>query len=100
MVLGQVTGGTGLGALSIGMYLFTRWQAGDDDRMRRLAQSRWWLDRRTVRKVRRGEMSQGEWFNKFAGNYRATIKWVFTPVLALLLLLSIVLIAHGVTSSQ
>ena len=98
MVLGQVAGGVGLGVLSTGLYLFARWQGSDDNRMRRLAQSRWWLDRRTVRKVRRGEMSQEEWFSQLARNYRATIKWAFTPVIALLLLLSVVLIVHGVTS--
>jgi hypothetical protein len=98
MVLGQVAGGVGLGVLSTGLYLFARWQGSDDNRMRRLAQSRWWLDRRTVRKVRRGERSQEEWFSQLARNYRATIKWAFTPVIALLLLLSVVLIVHGVTS--
>jgi|SRR5215472_4087432 len=98
MVLGQVTGGVGLGALSAGLYLFARWQGSTDDRMRRLAQSRWWLDRRTVRKVRRGEMSQEEWFSQLARNYRATVKWVFTPFIALFLVLSVVLIVHGVTS--
>jgi hypothetical protein len=98
MVLGQVVGGVGLGVLSTGTYLFARWQGSDDNRVRRLAQSRWWLDRRTVRKVRRGETSQEEWFSQFARNYRSTIKWMFTPVVALLLLLSIVLIVQGVTS--
>lgn len=98
MVLGQVAGGVGLGVLSTGLYLFARWQGSDDNRARRLAQSRWWLDRRTVRKVRRGKMSQEEWFSKYVRNYRATIKWVFTPVIALLLLLSVALIVHGITS--
>jgi hypothetical protein len=51
-----------------------------------------------VRKVRRGEMSKEEWFGQLSRNYRATIKWVFTPVIALLLLLSVVLVVHGVTS--
>jgi hypothetical protein len=98
MVLGQVAGGVGLGVLSTGLYLFARWQGSDDTRVRRLAQSRWWLDRRTVRKVRRGEVSQKEWFSQFARNYRTTIKWAFTPIIALLLLLSVVLIVHGITS--
>lgn len=98
MVLGQVAGGVGLGVLSTGFYLLFRWQGSDDNRARRMAQSRWWLDRRTVRKVRRGEMSQEEWFSKFIRTYRATIKWVFTPVIALLLLLSFALVVHGFTS--
>lgn len=98
MVLGQVTAGVGLGVWTAALYLFARWQGSNDSRIRRLAQSRWWLDRRTVRKVRRGEMSQEEWFSKFARTYRTTIKWVFTPVIALCLLLSVALIIHGVTS--
>jgi hypothetical protein len=98
MVLGQVAGGVGLGALSTGFYLFARWQGSDDSRLRRLAQSRWGLDRRAVRKVRRGEMSQEEWFSKFIRTYRATIKWAFTPIIALLLLLSVALIVHGITN--
>ena len=98
MVLGQVVAGVSVGALSTGFYFFARWQGSDDRRMRRLAQSRWWLDRRTVRKVRRGEMSQEEWFSQFAKTYRATVKWAFTPVIGLLLVLSVVLIVHGLAS--
>lgn len=98
MVLGQVAGGVGLAAWCTGLYLFARWQGSNDSRMRRMAQSRWWLDRRTVRKVRRGEMSQEEWFTQFAKTYRMTIKWVFTPAVALFLLASVVLIVRGITS--
>lgn len=98
MVLGQVAGGVGLAAWSTGLYLLVRWQGSNDSRVRRMAQARWRLDRRTVRKVRRGEMSQEEWFIKFAKTYRATVKWVFTPVIALFLLASLVLIVRGLTS--
>ena len=100
MVLGQVAAGVGVAAWSTGFYIFARWQGSNDSRMRRMAQSRWWLDRRTVRKVRRGKMSQEEWFSKYAKTYRATVKWVFTPAIALILLLSVVLIVHGLTSSR
>lgn len=98
MVLGQVVGGVALAAWSTGLYLLARWQVSSDGRMRRLAQSRWWLDRRTVRKVRRGEMSQEEWFAKFIKTYRMTVKWIFTPALALCLLASVVLVVRGITS--
>lgn len=98
MVLGQVAGGVGLAAWSTGLYLLFRWQGSDDGRVRRMAEARWWLDRRTVRKVRRGQMSQEEWFSHFAKTYRATVKWVFTPAIALFLLASVVLIVRGVIS--
>ena len=98
MVLGQVAGGVGLGVLSTGLSCSPDGRAVTTIAVRRLAQSRWWLDRRTVRKVRRGETSQEEWFSKFIRTYRATVKWAFTPGIALLLLLSVALIVHGITS--
>jgi len=100
MVLGQVAEGVGLAAWSVGFYVFARWQGSNDSRMRRLAQARWWLDRRTVRALRRGKMSQEEWFGRLARNYRATVKWAFTPVVALSLTLSVALLVHGVISTN
>jgi hypothetical protein len=95
MIPGQVFGGIAVGAWCAGFYVFARWLGSSDRRMRSMAQSRWWLDRRTVRKVRRGEISQEDWFGRFTRQYRSVVKWVFTPFITLVVIVCIATIIHG-----
>ena len=100
VILGQVAIGVGLAAGGAGFYAFARWQGSDDDRMRRMAQNRWWADRRTVRKVRRGQMSKEEWFSRFARQYRGTVRWVFGPFTVLMVVAGLATVIHGLTSRR
>lgn len=95
MNVGDVATGLGLGAYGTGWYAFWRWYVRDDGRMRRMAGSRWALDRLLVRKIRKGRMTQAEWFTRFTRRHRALVRWVFTPVVVLWLLLCAVVVVQG-----
>lgn len=73
MNVGNVALGVGLGGWGVVFYAFARWYVGDDARLRRAAKRRWWLDRRQ-RRIRRGEMTQEEWFAEWVRHQRATVK--------------------------
>jgi hypothetical protein len=87
-----------MAAFGTAFYFSCRWYVRSDDRMRRSAESRWWLDRRAVRRVRRGEMLKDEWFDLWIADQRAIVKWFFTPFIAVWLVLSITEIVHGFQS--
>ena len=92
---GQVLLGSALGAYGVTFYGFARWYVRDDERLRRMARSRWGWDRRTMRKLRTGEMSQEESFERFAARQRWIVRWAFTPFIALWLGLCIFTVIHG-----
>lgn len=71
MILSQVFEGIGLGAYGVAFCAGSRWYAQDDTRLRRMAESRWRWDRLTNRKLLRGEISQEEWFDRFARGQRS-----------------------------
>jgi hypothetical protein len=96
--VGQVVTGLGLGAYGIAFYVGCRWYVRDDERMRRAAESRWWLDRRVIGKVRDGKMTQEEWFARFTRDQRALVKWAFTPITALWIVLCAVMVVRGLRS--
>jgi hypothetical protein len=89
--------GLGLAIFGIVSYGFCLWYVRDDGRMRRMAESRWWLDRRTVRKLRTGEMSRDQWFARWARGQRAIVKWAFTPFFALWIALCVATVVHSFT---
>lgn len=95
MNVGEVVTGLGLAGYGVGWYALCRWYVRDDGRMRRMAESRWSFDRRFVRKVRKGRMTQDEWFASFIRNQRGLVKWVFTPFTVLWLIICIVQVVHG-----
>lgn len=95
MDLGQVLQEMGLGAFGLAFYLGCRWYVQDDGRLRRMAESRWWFDRRFERQVRSGEMGQEEWFQRFASGQRLIVKWAFTPFIVLWLGLACFMTVHG-----
>lgn len=98
MDVGTVAEGVGLGAWGVGFYSLARWQVRDDNRMRRLAESRWWWDRRLKGRIRRGEISKDEHFASFIKGQRFIVKWVFAPVTAIFVALALTIAIHGVTS--
>ena len=97
MHIGQVGAGLGLAAWGVAWYLGARRLASDAN-TRRMAQRRWRLDRLMSRKFRRGEMSKDEWFERFGRQYRMTVRWVFTPAVALWLALCLTLVVKGILS--
>ena len=98
MILSQVFEGMGLGVYGVAFYAGIRWYVRDDERLQKMAESRWRWDRFTNRKLRRGEISQAEWFGRFAQGQRAIVKWVFTPVIVLWLGICVVTSIHGLIS--
>jgi hypothetical protein len=97
MNVGQFMAGLGLAAFGIAFVAIARWHVRDDARMRKLAQSRWWFDRRVERKIRRGEMLQEEWFDAWIRSQRWLVKWGFSAALVLWLAICVVAIVHSVS---
>jgi hypothetical protein len=100
MILGQVLEGLGLGAYGVAFYVGSRWYVQDDERLRKMAESRWRWDRLTNGKLRRGEISQEEWFDRFARSQRAIVKWTFTPITVLWLAICMATAIHGLISRR
>lgn len=98
MILGQVLEGMGLGAYGLAFYAGCRWYVHDDARMRRMAESRRRWDRLTNGKLRRGQISQEEWFDRFARGQRTIVKWAFTPFILLWLAICVATTIHGLIS--
>jgi hypothetical protein len=98
MILSQVFEGVGLGAYGVAFYAVSRWYTRDDERLQKMAQSRWRWDRFTTPKLRRGEISKEEWFDRFARSQRAIVKWGFTPIIILWLVLCLATTIHGLVS--
>jgi hypothetical protein len=98
MDVGKVVAGIGLCAWGIGFYGLARWQVRDDNRMRRMAASRWWFDRRVKGKLRRGEISKDEHFDSFIRGERFLVKWVLPPFIAVFVALAVTLAIQGLTS--
>lgn len=94
----QVTQGLGLGAFGAAVYGLAHWVVCDDARIRKVAEARWGLDRHQ-RKVRGGNMSQEEWFVRYARSQRLVVKWVFTPVVLLWLAVCVVTTVRGLRAS-
>jgi hypothetical protein len=84
--LGRAFLDLGLGVYCAAFYAICRWYAHDDDRMRRMAESRWRWERHISRKVRRGKISKEEYFDSFIRQSRRTVTWVFGPILAVCVL--------------
>jgi hypothetical protein len=97
MDIGKVVEGVGLAAWGVAFYGLMRWQVRDDHRMRRLAESRWWWDRRLKGRLRRGEISKDEHFDSFIKGQRFIVNWVFTPFIAIFVALGLALAILGVT---
>lgn len=98
MIVSQVFEGMGLGAYGVAFYAGSRWYVQDAGRLRKLAESRWRWDRFTNRKLRRGEISQEEWFERFARSQREIVKWAFTPFIIVWLVICGAAIVHGLIS--
>lgn len=98
MILSQVFEGLGLGAYGVAFYAGSRWCVQDDSRLRRMAESRWRWDRLTNRKLRRGQITQEEWFDQFARAQRMIVKWAFTPFILLWITICVVTTIHGLIS--
>jgi hypothetical protein len=91
---GQVLQGVGLGAFGLAFYLSSRWFVADNARLRRMAESRWRFDRRSESRVRSGEMTQEEWFERFDAGQRLIVKWAFTPFTVLWLGMALFVMLH------
>ena len=89
---GEIGIGAGLAVWGLTFYIGTKWYVQDDERLRRMAPSRWWLDRRSANK--RG-LTQDEWFDRWALGQRQLVRWVVTPFLAVWLLLCVAEVARG-----
>jgi urease alpha subunit len=95
MNAGEVFEGLVLCAWGVAFYALARWQVRDDSRMRRMAESRWRLDRFFSRKLRRGEISKDEHFDSVIRTQRLVVRWAFTPVIALWVAGSVGIVIHG-----
>jgi hypothetical protein len=94
--VGQVLVGLGMDACGIAFFGGCLWYVRDNGRMSRLAESRWWYDRRVVRKVRLGAMTKDEWFERFIRRQRALVMWGFTPIAVIWFVGFTVLLVRGV----
>ena len=97
MNVGQFMAGLGLATFGIAFVAFARWYISDDARMRKMAPSRWRFDRRVEHMIRRGEMSQEEWFDAWIPSQRWLVKWGFTAALVLWLAICAVVLVHSVS---
>ena len=95
MNVGQVLVGLGLAAYGVAFLGGCLWYVRADRRLVRLAESRWWLDRRVVRKIRRGTMTKDEWFERFIQRQRALVTWGVTPVAVIWIVACTVLLVRG-----
>jgi hypothetical protein len=95
MNMGEFATGFGLGVYGAAFYTVSCWYVRSDARMRRLAESRWSFDKRTIGKLRRGEMSKDEWVQRFTLEQRRLVKWWFTPFVAVYLVLCVATVVHG-----
>jgi len=95
---GKVVEGIGLCVAGVVFYGVARWQVGNDKYMRRMAESRWWWDRRTVGRLRRGEVSKEEHFDSLIRGQRFLVRWVFTPFIAIFIALALTLAVRGLAS--
>jgi hypothetical protein len=95
MILSQVFEGVGLGACGVAFCVGSRWSVQDDARLWRMAQSRWRWDRLTNRKLRRGQITQEEWFDQFARGQRTIVKWAVTPFMLLWIAICAAATIHG-----
>ena len=95
MNVALVLEGIGLCVLAVAVLVASRWFAADDGRMRRLAESRWWFDRRVQAELRHGNLGRDEWFERFIRHERAIIRWVLTPVMILWAGLCVVIVVTG-----
>ena len=75
--------GAGLAAWGAFLYTIMRWFVMHDRLLRQAAERQWWLDRRTVWRVRRGEVSKEAWSEIWISNQRRIFRWVVTPFLAI-----------------
>jgi hypothetical protein len=89
---GQVGMGAGLAAYGCAFYTGARWWVRDDERLRKAAVSRWWVDRGMAR--RRG-LTQEEWDSHWAQGQRSMVKWVIPAFMVLWMALSLGAIVHG-----
>jgi hypothetical protein len=96
---GYVAVGVGLAVWGAAFYAVCTWCVRDDVRMSTLVDSRWSIDRRVIKKIRRGEISREEWSARYIRSQRALVKWVFTPLTVLWLALCVAMIVNGVTST-
>jgi hypothetical protein len=96
--VGQVATGLGLMAYGTAFYAGSRWYVRDDGRLRRMAESRWWLDRRVRSRIRHGEVTQQEWFAVLARRQRAFVKWALTIIMAFWIALCAVMVVRGLRS--
>jgi hypothetical protein len=60
-------------------------------------ESRWWLERRLQRRLRRGRVSKEEWLDICIRQHRWFMKWVWTPFVLLWLALAGWKIVAGIT---
>jgi hypothetical protein len=97
MDAGQVAQGLGLGAYGATFYGLAYWYVQDDARLRRMAESRWWVDRH-MRKIRTGEMSQAQWYARFARGQRLIVRRFLTPFMVLWLGIATLTTIHGLRS--
>jgi len=74
---GHIAVGLGLALYGAAFLAACWWYVGDDDRLRRLAETRWWFDRRFEGRVRRGQVSRDEWFVELARSQRFVVRRVF-----------------------
>ena len=96
---GYVAEGAGLAVWGAAFYAACTWCVRDDARMSKLVDSRWSIDSRVIKKIRRGEMSRAEWSARYIRSQRALVKWVFTPFTVLWLVLCVATIVNGVTGT-
>jgi hypothetical protein len=92
---GQVLEGLGLGAYGVAFYAFVTWYVRDEARLRRMAQSRWRFDRRFERRLRTGQMTREEWFDRWCRSQRLLVKWIVTPFIVLWLGLAALTAVRG-----
>jgi len=99
--------GTGLGVYGVVFYGVSRWHARDD-RLRRVAESRWRLQRkrRFDRLLRageisphEGELSKEEYIDSSSRRDRRVLNSAFPPFIALWLGICIFTVIHGLVSS-
>ena len=79
-----------------GLYACMHWLVSDEQRLRRAAQQRWWIDRIFIKFTRRRGLSKEEWFAEWAAGARKSFRLIFRPLLVLWFCGGVFLVVQGI----
>ena len=97
MDVGTVAIGIGFVCWGTLLLVSQRWQVADDVRARKRAEQRWWIDKRVIRHVRKGQIPREEWLEVTVRRERWFTKWIWTPFMVLFIAVGAYQVVVGLT---